>query len=159
MEIWKAIDFCKGYEVSTFGNVRNINTNKTLKQNYMEKGYKRVALFCNGKRKWLLVHRLVAQTFIDNPENKLEVNHINFIKDDNRVENLEWVTRKENVKHTCTNDRDYRFKVMRINPNDNSVKYYKSISDTEQDGFSKGLVSMCINNKRKTHKGFYWRKV
>ena len=63
----------------------------------MPSGYLQINLVAaNGKRKKELVHRLVAITFIDNPENKPEVNHINHIRDDNRLENLEWVTHGEN---------------------------------------------------------------
>lgn len=61
------------------------------------KGYQAINIIAaNGKRKGELIHRLVALHFIDNPENKPEVNHINHIRDDNRVENLEWVTKGEN---------------------------------------------------------------
>ena len=65
-------------------------------------GYKKVELVKNGQRKSIRVHRLVAQAFIPNPENKLEVNHIDGNKTNNHVENLEWVTSSENTIHAYT---------------------------------------------------------
>lgn len=64
------------------------------------KGYYRTMLLINGKFSTIKIHRIVAQTWIENNENKIQVNHINFNRDDNRVENLEWVTPKENSLHS-----------------------------------------------------------
>lgn len=71
---------------------------KILKTNMIRKGYLQVKL-CNQAEKSLLVHRLVAEAFIPNVENKEQINHINGIKTDNRIENLEWVTGKDNIQH------------------------------------------------------------
>lgn len=98
-EIWRDI---KGYEnlykVSNQGNVKSLihKNQKILKLTKTKSGYLRVTLFKNEERKSFLVHRLIAETFIPNPENKPCVDHINTIRDDNRVENLRWVTHKEN---------------------------------------------------------------
>jgi hypothetical protein len=96
-EIWKDI---KGYEnlyqVSNLGNVKNKNTNKQLYYSGSTKGYLRVGLFKNKKRKMFYIHRLVAQTFIKNKGNKPCVNHKDCNILNNRVENLEWCTYKEN---------------------------------------------------------------
>lgn len=105
-EIWKYIPgFDNAYQVSNLGRVKSMNYNHTGKEklrklDLKKTGYQQVELFKNRKPKVCLVHRLVAITFIPNPENKKEVNHINGIKDDNRVENLEWVTPSENVRHS-----------------------------------------------------------
>lgn len=101
---WKLIEGFDGiYSVSNYGDVKNNRTGRLMKQRKTEKGYLRVGLTTNGKPKCMRVHRLVAQAFIPNPENKPEVNHIDFNKKNNCVNNLEWVTGKENAKHSLGN--------------------------------------------------------
>ena len=100
-EIWKDIVGYEGlYQVSNYGRVRSLNykrngTVKILKNNLMKTGYHRVNLY-KGKRKQFTIHRLVADTFLSNPEHKEFIDHINTIKTDNRVENLRFVTMTEN---------------------------------------------------------------
>jgi hypothetical protein len=104
MEVFKTIKGFENYEISNLGNVKSLNYNRTKKEKLLKKcndsdGYE-VVILCNklGK-KTLKVHRLVALHFIDNEDNKKEVNHINGIKTDNRIENLEWCTASENQIH------------------------------------------------------------
>ena len=107
-EIWKPIKEFEGYyEVSNMGRVRSLNYKRTGKKKILKniedyKGYLEVGLTKNGKRKQFKVHRLVAEAFIPNPENKPCIDHINTVKSDNRVENLRWVTYKENSNNEKT---------------------------------------------------------
>jgi hypothetical protein len=111
MEIWKTIEGFENYEVSNLGRLKGLKVTKNFGCSFKthpericnfwkdKKGYQYFSFIINGKCRHKLVHRLVAMTFIPNPYNKPQVNHINGIKSDNRVENLEWVTAKENLKH------------------------------------------------------------
>ena len=87
------------YDVTESGIVVNTKTGKVLHQYKSKHGYLRVALCENGKQKRVFVHRLVAMKYIPNPHNLPQVNHKNGIKTDNRVKNLEWCTKSENMKH------------------------------------------------------------
>jgi hypothetical protein len=97
MEIWKSVFDYENYEVSNFGNFRK--GNKIIKGCKDKNGYLISTFRKNGVKKTVKLHRLVLLTFIPNPENKPQVNHINGIKDDNRLENLEWCTNSENQRH------------------------------------------------------------
>jgi len=101
-EIFLDIPRITKYKVSNLGNVISFARKehvKMLKLNKESTGYTSVKLPVNNKFRTCLVHILVAKAFLKNPENKKQVNHINGIKDDNRIENLEWVTPKENAQH------------------------------------------------------------
>lgn len=105
-EIWKDIKEYEGlYQVSNVGRVKRVATNRVLQPYRNKVGYLLVYLCKNGKRKTHRIHRLVAQSFIQNPENKPEVNHLDENKINNMVSNLEWSTRKENCNYGTRNER------------------------------------------------------
>lgn len=97
-EVWREISVASGYLVSNFGRVKSLNFNRTGKPVFLKQTQCGSYNTVNIRGKIRLVHRLVAEAFIPNPENKPQVNHISCDTHDNRVENLEWVTRDENFE-------------------------------------------------------------
>lgn len=106
IEIWKPVIGYEGlYEVSNIGRVRKVNKTRLRKLQITKKGYYCVALCKNGKKKLFTVHRLVVMAFIGAIPKGMVVNHINENKLDNRVENLEIVTQKQNLSHGTRPER------------------------------------------------------
>ena len=98
-EIWKESSEYRNYEVSNFGNIRHKGSRKNRKLQKTYRGYLCVLINHNGKNKNILVHRVVAKEFVDNPYNYTIVNHKDGNKSNNHADNLEWVTQSENVLH------------------------------------------------------------
>ena len=100
-------DFVKtkyeGYFINAKGDVFSIYKNKIISQTISKKGYLRVSIKINGKWNTYITHRLLAETFIPNPNNLPQVNHKNGIKKDNSLENLEWISCKDNIRHAINN--------------------------------------------------------
>ena len=106
MEIWKEIKGYEGlYEVSSEGRVNSLGRKPGIMRPGTSKGYLKVGLTKDGIRSMFRVHRLVAEAFIPNPDNKPEVDHINGDRKDNRAENLRWMTHKENNNNPVTLER------------------------------------------------------
>jgi hypothetical protein len=99
------IKFVRGYEefysITTLGRVWSNRYSRWLKPWISSKGYEQVTLMVDGKVANPTVHKLVADAFIPNPQNKPQINHKNGNKKDSRVSNLEWVTSRENLQHAC----------------------------------------------------------
>lgn len=149
-EIWKPIPDAAGYEVSNLGNVRNANKITHLVLSILN-GYYKVNL---GKYGTYLVHRLVAQTFIPNSENKPQVNHINGNKRDNRVENLEWVTASENAQHALrTGLKVYTPEVCKAISNSLKGKPKSEEARKKYSEYSKNRTPEHIKHLSDAHKG------
>jgi hypothetical protein len=137
-EIWQIIDDFPSYEVSTFGNIKNIKTEHLMKPQKDIPGYLSLSLLNNNKKSVRCkVHRLVAKAFIPNPENKLTVNHIDRIRSNNHVSNLEWATMTEQNIHAAVTSKKERpmfhKAIARLNINGSEVLCeYKSISDASK---------------------------
>lgn len=138
----KDIEGFDNYEVSTEGQVRNKKTGLILKGYCGTWGYLRVNLYTNGKATSKLIHRLVAEAFVPNPDNKSDVNHINEIKTDNRVKNLEWMTSKEN--------NSYGTRIERVVAS-NSIPIYTLYPDGTDEYFPSATIAAKGLGLSRTH--------
>lgn len=169
------------YKVSNFGEIMSLNYNHTgkaelLKPFETKKGYLQVRLYKNGKPKWCRIHRLVAETFLNNPENKPEVNHKDenktnnfvFLNEDGSVDkeksNLEWSTPKENSNHGTRNERIFEKttngkcskKVLQFSKSGEFIREWPSVMECSRNGFDFRNVSACCLGKIKSAYGYIW---
>lgn len=178
-EIWKDVVGYEGfYKVSNLGNIISCRRNYKEGVKYITPfnngGYDRVTFVTNWKHKNLLVHRIVAEAFIPNPENKPDVNHIDGNKHNNCVNNLEWATRKENVNHaissglrppTCPHNKDYKRgngprakAVFQYDLNNHFIAKWDCAEDAaDHVNGQKESIGRCCRGERQTHKGFIWK--
>lgn len=183
MEEWRDVVGYEGfYSVSNAGEVFSHITNKILKHNVTPNGYHTVELFRRdgSKSKRLLVHRLVAVSFLPNPNNYTQINHLDENKSNNAVSNLEWCTAKYNMnygkmaklRHTHIdygsqarkevarkNGKSASRPVDQFDKNGNFIASFKSIRDAEKEfGVANSHISECCKGKRyKTVFGFIWK--
>ena len=181
----KVKDF-ENYTIDETGNVFSIRKNKYLKQTINRNGYCKVTLQKDKYRKMFSVHRLVAQAYLKNYSNTLQVNHINGIKTDNRVENLEMVTAKENMqkaveiglfdkckeiqrknaiknnlgKYHILASESAKKRVAKYDKNNNLIQVYNSITEaSRKNNINITSISYSANGKRKTGGGYIWHFV
>lgn len=164
IEIWKDLPselLMSKYQVSNLGRIKNKKTQYILTQNPRPDGYIRNSLHLdNNIQKSFLCHILVAKTFILNPENKPTVNHINIIRSDNRVINLEWATYseqsfKENKKSYKTN---YGKSINQYDLDNNFIKTWNKLTDVENElNIDKRNISAVLRGKRTQSGGFIWK--
>lgn len=175
-EEWKDIPNYEGlYQVSNLGRVKSLEKIDALGHRLKEKilkpqinrGYYRVNLYKNSIQKNYRVHRLVWEAFNGQIPKGYEVNHINEIKSDNRLSNLNLMTHKENVNFGTRNERagkvlknrkDQSKLVLQYDLQDNFVKEYPSAHQAERElGFAQRHICECCNGKLKTAYGYKWR--
>lgn len=175
-EIWRDIKDYEGlYQVSNLGRVKNLITGKILKQILQKTGYFSVILCKNGIKTLYLIHRLVAEAFIPNPENKPCIDHINRVRNDNRIENLHWVTHKENMNNPLTkqflsenkkgkyfgrygSEHQYSKSVLQYDKEGNFIKEWECEKTASIElSISKTAINNCLKKRSKTAGGYIWK--
>jgi len=172
---WRDIEGFEGsYQVSNTGLVKSLKfkterimkprrKKTTHKNGSITLGYEELVLSNGGVKKSKLIHRLVAQAFIPNPENKPEVNHIDEDKGNNNLDNLEWNTHEENSNHGTKNIRSANkqsMAVIGVDITGHIVEIHSSIRSAERlTGYGHSNISACTNGKKKTYMGLEWFKI
>ena len=168
MEHWKLIAGYDGlYEVSDLGRVKSLNYNRTgtekiLKPGKTHDGYLQVGLCKDGQRKMLKVHRLVADAFIQNPNNLATVNHKDEVKTNNVASNLEWMSIKDNLNYGTHNKRVAESLSKQVQMFDKStgelLASFPSTCEAERvTGIAQSNICSCCKGKLKSAGGYIWR--
>lgn len=172
-EIWKDIlGYENKYKISNLGNIKSLNYSghgyeKSLKPSKNKNGYLNIVL----NKKSFYIHRLVCLIFIPNPQSLPQVNHKNGNRTDNRIENLEWVTNKENSTHKIKVLKyvhseesklkasiNHNKKVIKYDLDDNIICEYNSISEVSKLlNINSTSISYCCHEIRKTAGGYKWK--
>lgn len=157
MEIFKKIKDYNNYSVSNYGNIRNDKTGRILKAYKKSNGYMQVQL--GHKTIPQYIHRLVAIAFIPNVDNKPQVNHINGIKNDNNVTNLEWVTASENDLRYGYNSRveNRKKKIIATNINGEQIIFNSRIETAKYFKCSKSQIAYDKYYKKGNKKGWIFK--
>ena len=160
---WRTITEASNYEVSTNGQVRNRTTKKILKGRLSKNGYLQVSIKIDATQKFCnrYIHRLVALHFIQNPNNKREVNHIDGNKENNALSNLEWVTSSENQKHRhlIGNKKTSNRHIGMFNKKGEMVKDFNSILEAVAyfNKTSRVNIDNALQGKQSTAYGYVWK--
>ena len=176
MEEWKPVkNYEQYYEVSSLGRIRSLDRKTIFKDGRVRQfygkvliintvnnsGYLTVSLHDRGKSKTFLVHRIVAEAFVENPNQYTEVNHIDQNKKNNRVENLEWCTNKENVNHGNEIERGakkQRRNFVQLDMDGNLVKVWSGFKKMQREtGVQRKSVYECCVGKRDSYMGYKWK--
>ena len=165
MEHWKAIAGYEGlYEVSDMGRVKSLwyGKDRILKPGKSGMGYLKVGLCKDGNLKQLLVHRLVAEAFIPNPNNLETVNHKDEDKTNNEISNLEWMSMKDNINYGTHNKRVAESLSKQVKMFDKSTgellaTFYSTREAERVTGIAQSNIRSCCNGKRKSAGGYIWR--
>lgn len=164
VEIWRDIEGYENlYQVSNLGRVKSLNYNHTGKEKIMkakkDKGYLRVQLYKDGKPKFYSVHRLVATSFLPNPNNLSQVNHIDEDKSNNIVDNLEWCSAKYNSNYGTRIQRIVEKNNKQVLCVETGVVYPSTMQVEREIGFLQCNISKACCGKYKTAYGFHWRYI
>lgn len=159
-EMWRKIKLFPNYQVSNFGDVKNIVTNKKISQWKKKNGYLEVTLHANGIKKNLYIHRLVAESFIPNPSGLSDVNHIDEDKTNNCVNNLEWMSHSTNCNY---GSRGLKISsrlskpVIQMDLSGNIIQRFPSLISVGKAGFGFGNVAnVCLGTKEIAY-GYKWK--